>query len=190
MRYFSSIATPKTLSSSISDSATSIALNNITGLPGAFPYTLVIEPDTANEEIVSVTANPSGSNLTIVRAQDSSSPVAHVAGVAVRHMITARDVQEPQTHMNSTTSVHGIPDTSVLATTSAVTAAVAAHEADTTGVHGIADTSQLALSSNVVSRTNGSVTTASTSATVVRNITVSTSDPSAGSDGDVWLKYV
>jgi hypothetical protein len=25
--------------------------------------------------------------------------------------------------------------------------------------------------------------------TVVRNITLSTSDPSGGSDGDVWLKY-
>jgi hypothetical protein len=35
----------------------------------------------------------------------------------------------------------------------------------------------------------GVVTSAPTSATVVRNITVSTSTPSGGSDGDVWLKY-
>lgn len=40
-----------------------------------------------------------------------------------------------------------------------------------------------------ISRVNGTVTTASTSSTVVRNITLSTSDPSGGSDGDVWLKY-
>jgi hypothetical protein len=40
-----------------------------------------------------------------------------------------------------------------------------------------------------VSQTDGTVTTASTSSTVVRNITLSTSDPSGGSDGDVWLKY-
>lgn len=45
------------------------------------------------------------------------------------------------------------------------------------------------LTSNVVSRTNGTVSTASTSSTVVRNITLSTSDPSGGIDGDVWLKY-
>lgn len=36
---------------------------------------------------------------------------------------------------------------------------------------------------------NGTVTTASTSSGVVRNIYVSTSDPSGGSDGDVWIKY-
>lgn len=42
---------------------------------------------------------------------------------------------------------------------------------------------------DVVSKTNGTVTTASTSATVVRNITLSTAAPSGGSDGDVWIKY-
>lgn len=40
-----------------------------------------------------------------------------------------------------------------------------------------------------VSKTNGTVTTADTSSTVVRNITLSTSDPTGGIDGDVWLKY-
>lgn len=40
-----------------------------------------------------------------------------------------------------------------------------------------------------VDEVNGAVTTASTSSTVVRNITLSTSDPSGGSDGQVWLKY-
>ena len=41
-----------------------------------------------------------------------------------------------------------------------------------------------------VSQTNGTVTTASTSSGVVRNIYVSTSTPTGGNDGDVWLKYV
>lgn len=36
---------------------------------------------------------------------------------------------------------------------------------------------------------DGSVLSASTDASVVRNISVSTSDPSGGADGDVWLKY-
>ena len=40
-----------------------------------------------------------------------------------------------------------------------------------------------------VNKTNGAVTTASTSSAVVRNIHVSTSTPTGGSDGDVWLKY-
>ena len=40
-----------------------------------------------------------------------------------------------------------------------------------------------------VDEVNGAVTTAATGSTVVRNITLSTSDPSGGADGDVWLKY-
>lgn len=44
--------------------------------------------------------------------------------------------------------------------------------------------------SGVVSQTNGVVTVASTSSSVVRNITVSTSQPSGGNDGDVWMVYV
>ena len=40
-----------------------------------------------------------------------------------------------------------------------------------------------------VSTTNGQVTTAATGSNVVRNITLSTSAPSGGSDGDVWFVY-
>lgn len=41
----------------------------------------------------------------------------------------------------------------------------------------------------VVSTTNGTVTTASTSLGVVRNIWTSTSAPSGGIDGDIWIQY-
>lgn len=41
-----------------------------------------------------------------------------------------------------------------------------------------------------VKKVDGAVTTASTSSAVVRNIHVSTSNPTGGIDGDVWLKYV
>lgn len=40
-----------------------------------------------------------------------------------------------------------------------------------------------------VSQVAGSVTSAPTNSAVVRNIFTSTSTPSGGSDGDVWLKY-
>lgn len=46
-------------------------------------------------------------------------------------------------HANDTTSVHGIADTSVLATDTEVATVVSDHSADTTSVHGIADTSAL-----------------------------------------------
>ena len=41
-----------------------------------------------------------------------------------------------------------------------------------------------------IKKVNGTVTTASTSSGVVRNIYTSTSNPTGGIDGDVWLKYV
>lgn len=43
--------------------------------------------------------------------------------------------------------------------------------------------------SQYTKRTNGSVTTASTSQGVIRNIYTSTSTPTGGIDGDVWLRY-
>lgn len=43
--------------------------------------------------------------------------------------------------------------------------------------------------SGVVSQTNGTVTTASTSSGVVRNIYTSTSNPTGGIDGDIWMVY-
>lgn len=107
MRYYSSTATPKVLTSvgGINSSVTSMTVDNTTGLPGSFPYTLVLDPDLVSEEIVSVTA-AAGTTLTIVRGQDSTSATSHSAGAVVKHMITARDLQEPQTHIDST-AAHG-----------------------------------------------------------------------------------
>lgn len=47
------------------------------------------------------------------------------------------------THANDTTNVHGISDTSALATKTYADDAVSTHNSDTTSVHGISDTSQL-----------------------------------------------
>ena len=44
--------------------------------------------------------------------------------------------------------------------------------------------------SGAVKAVNGTVTTASTSSSVVRNIMVSTSAPTGGNNGDVWLVYL
>jgi len=106
-RQYSSIVPPKTLSGSITSTATTIVLSDGTGLPSA-PYTLVIEPDTANEEIVTVTAG-TYTGLTVVRGVDGTTGVAHSSAVAVRHMLTARDVQELQNHVEAS-AVYTIND--------------------------------------------------------------------------------
>lgn len=60
--------------------------------------------------------------------------------------------------------------------------------ADSTQATGVKWTTQTI--SGVVSQTNGTVTTASTSSGVVRNIFTSTSAPTGGADGDIWVQYI
>lgn len=79
------------------------------------------------------------------------------------------------THNADTTSVHGIADTSVLATDTDVSTAVAAHAVITTSAHGIADTSALVVNtSNRLWPQKVTVTTDQT-------------EPSAPANGDFWI---
>jgi hypothetical protein len=69
-------------------------------------YTVVIDPDTALEEIVDVSNYSSGNTLTITRGRDGSTGVAHSAGAVVRHMVIGRDLQEANDHVNGTLAQH------------------------------------------------------------------------------------
>jgi len=62
--------------------------------------------------------------------------------------IVADETQALLEHEADTTSVHGIADTSVLATDSDLSTAVSNHAAVTTSVHGIADTSDLVVTTD------------------------------------------
>lgn len=106
-RYYSSTAIDTSLSGSINAGAVSIQVGSVSGFPTSFPYTLALGFDTASEELVNVTA-ASGTTLTIVRAQDGTTAVTHEAGAPVKHVISARDLREPQEHMAASTGVHGV----------------------------------------------------------------------------------
>jgi len=108
MRNYKSTVTARTLSTAvISTTATSIFLSDTSALP-TYPFTLVLDPDTTNEEIVTVTGAGGGTGeLVVTRAQDGTTGKTHsIVTGAVRHMITARDLQEPQDHI-AATSAHG-----------------------------------------------------------------------------------
>lgn len=107
MRYYSSIAQPMQLTGSLSSAAATMAVDTVAGLPASTPFTLVIDRGTASEEIVTVTL-VSGLTLTITRGEDGTSAQSHTAGALVRHMVTARDVREPQQHIEATSGVHGL----------------------------------------------------------------------------------
>ena len=139
-RKYSSRAQQTTLTSSITSgdlTMTVVSGSNLMG--GKTPavsetYTVVIDPDTANEEIVDVNTYTSGNTITIVRARDGSTAVAHSAGAVVRHMVIGRDLQESNSHIEASTyynngtgdttkSLHGlgIADGSVVGTSATQT---------------------------------------------------------------------
>jgi hypothetical protein len=106
-RYYSSTAVDTTLTGSVNGSATSITVAATSGFPTSYPYTLALDYDTASEELVNVTA-AAGTTLTIVRGQDGTSGTAHSAGAVVKHVISGRDLREPQEHIAASSGVHGV----------------------------------------------------------------------------------
>lgn len=105
-RHYSSTSGLMQLVSPLTSSATTASVDTVGGLPEV-PFTLVLDPGTTSEEIVTVT-EVSGTTLTVVRAEDGSSAVSHSAGAGVRHMATARDFTEAAAHADATTNVHGL----------------------------------------------------------------------------------
>ena len=106
-RYYSSVARRTTLTSDINSGGTSMQVAAATGFPSTYPYTLIIDQDTVNEEIVEVSAR-SGTTLTVVRGVDGTSGIAHTAGAAVEHGVSARDFSESRQHEDASENVHGL----------------------------------------------------------------------------------
>jgi len=105
-RQYSSISVETTLASSINTTATTItvATGTATALMGGVTlapanadiFTVALDVDTVNEEIVYVTA-VSGDTLTISRGQAGTgspavSGVAHTAGASIKHVLTSDDL--------------------------------------------------------------------------------------------------
>jgi hypothetical protein len=101
-RNFSSTAVETSLVSSIGSQAqgqsnTAFIVASNSGFPSV-PFTLIVDPDTSKEEVVTVTA-ASSTTLTVTRGEDSTQAVAHSAGAVVRHGVSGRDFREEQTHI-------------------------------------------------------------------------------------------
>jgi hypothetical protein len=100
-RLYSSISVETILSGSINSSQTSMVVATSTGsaLLGGVTlaagnvdqFTVAIDPDTVNEEIVFITAN-SGDTFTIVRGRAGSTAITHASGATVRHVLTSDDL--------------------------------------------------------------------------------------------------
>ena len=111
VRKYTSRSQQTTLSAAVTSGATVIPVTNAstlfagTTLSAGQTFTVVIDPDTALEEIVDVTS-ASSNNLTVTRAVDMSGASAqdHSSGAVVRHMIIGRDLRESNLHIEATGS--------------------------------------------------------------------------------------
>lgn len=108
-RKYSSRSQQTTLTSAVTAGDTTISVVSGSGLlggvtiPAGTTFTLVIDPDTALEEIVDATA-VSTNTFTITRGIDGSSAVEHSAGAAVRHMAIGRDYRDANLHAEADAS--------------------------------------------------------------------------------------
>lgn len=100
-RKYSSISVETTLASGISNSATTMTVAAGTGsaLMGGVTlaagntdiFTVAIDVDTQNEEVVYITA-VSSDTFTIVRARAGTSAISHTGGATVKHVLTSDDL--------------------------------------------------------------------------------------------------
>ena len=159
-RYYSSTAVETTLTSNVSNSATTLPVASTSGFPAQTPYTLILDEGTVNEEIVTVTGVAT-LNLTVTRGQDGTAAVSHSNGGTVKHGVSARDFDEANVHVNdTTTNPHNV--------TASQVGAVATHLVDAAGdlLVGSADNTvgRLALG------TNGHVLTVDTAGSGVAKV--------------------
>ena len=110
-RKYSSISVETTLASGISNSATSMTvatgagaalLGGVTLSAGNIDtFSVAIDPDTQNEEIVFITAN-SSDTFTIVRGQSGSSAISHSGGATVKHVFVSEALNAFESGLNET----------------------------------------------------------------------------------------
>jgi len=183
VRKYSSRSQQTTLSSPITSTAGTMSVVNgaaIMGgktLTGTQTYTVVIDPDTALEEIVDVTLYSSGNTLTITRGVDGPTPgtgSAHSAGAVVRHMAIGRDYQETNDHIENSTTAHGLTLANLVKTTDTgtVTSTMIADgtivNADINASAAIADTKLATISTaSKVANTATTATSANTANAIV-----------------------
>jgi hypothetical protein len=110
-RKYSSISVETTLASGISNSATSMTvatgagaalLGGVTLSSGNIDtFSVALDPDTINEEIVFITAN-SSDTFTIVRGQSGTSAISHSGGAAVKHVFVSEALNAFEAGLNET----------------------------------------------------------------------------------------
>ncbi len=106
-RYYSSTARKTILVDPVDAQQNQLIVAEATGYPATYPFTIILDRDNIDEEVVEVTGG-SGDTFTVTRGIDGTTAVAHAAGATVEHGTSARDFREGDIHRSSGEHVHGI----------------------------------------------------------------------------------
>lgn len=165
-REYKGAATPTTLSASITNSATSLTITDATNWPTG-SFSLVIDPGLAGEEKILATSR-SGTTVTLTtRGYDNTSASSHTSGAVIYPVPTAIDFDEANSHVNSSSGVHGLTG-SVVGTTDTQTLTNKALSDSTTTIVDVTDATK-AIKFDIAGTTaiTGTIATAFTTAKTV-----------------------
>lgn len=131
--HYSSAAAPTTLSSPLSlvtpGSTGSVVVASVTGMPIAFPFTLIADWGTANAEVITVTQAATGTGpftfANCVRGDDGTAAPSHLVGAAISHGVSARDFYKAGSDwVNVLSADYGADPSGTADSTTAIQAAI------------------------------------------------------------------
>jgi hypothetical protein len=93
VRNYSNTAVVTTETGLATGAGTSLTLASATGWPAA-PFTAVVEPGTANAEVILVGARTTTACTAITRGYDGTAAVTHASGSVIAHEAVAQDLRE------------------------------------------------------------------------------------------------
>src|SRR5580698_10149631 len=121
-RYYSNLSQGSFITNvgGISSSNTVITVQATANWPTQFPFTVRIEPGTANEEVVLISSSAGTSSSPYIaqalsvsgRGFDGTNPLSHSQGAAIIPGFSQLDFAQPQQHITltgSTSGAHGLP---------------------------------------------------------------------------------
>ena len=106
-REYKGAATPCTIVSTITSSSTTITISDATNWPTG-SFSLVIDPGLAGEEKVLITSRTATTLTVTTRGYDNTTASAHTTGAIIYPVPTAVDFDEANSHVNSSSGVHGL----------------------------------------------------------------------------------
>ena len=106
-REYKGAATPCTIVSTITSSSTTITISDATNWPTG-SFSIVIDPGLAGEEKLLIASRTSTTLTVTTRGYDNTTASAHTTGAIIYPVPTAVDFDEANSHVNSSSGVHGL----------------------------------------------------------------------------------